>query len=66
MDLLELETPMEEEFVALVNYGWPKEVFLDSALKIIGGDWEMVGRDIIKDEAPHLLKRFESYVEAGN
>jgi len=60
MDISELISSMEEDFISLVESDLSDSTFLTSAKLIIGDDWREVGRGIISDEAPHLMKKFEA------
>ena len=54
---------MESDFLALVRRNTPvQSVFEMGALDIIGEDWREVGRLIVEENEPELLKTFESYV----
>ena len=53
----------EEDFIELVDSGFSKVVFLDMADKIIGSDWQEVGREWVESmDDPELMKKFESYI----
>jgi hypothetical protein len=56
------EDSLEEDFVNLLEANWKKEMFLEMAQKMMP-EWKKLGRNIIKKNAPHLLKRFDEYAK---
>lgn len=55
------EGSLEEDFVTLVEAGWEKEMFIEMAEKMMPGEWKELGKDIIKETAPNLMKKFKEY-----
>lgn len=56
------DSSVESDFCDVVEYG-TKLTFHPSAKLMLGADYAQSGREIIKENRPDLMKRFESYFE---
>ena len=56
---------MERDFLNLFEGSpLPKEEFLHSAQEILGEDFKELGKQIVEEMQPELMKKFESYFDA--
>jgi hypothetical protein len=56
------ESDLEGDFINLLKQDFSKDLFIRNASIMFGGDdWIEQGREIVKDVAPELLKKFDTY-----
>ena len=51
---------LEQDFIDLLNKGFPKSVFLFSVVNLLGDDWVETGKEIV-DGDKDLLGKIEAY-----
>ncbi len=56
------DSSVEDDFIHLVERGWDKEIFSDSAQVMLGKSWQKKGLSILKKHAPDLVEKFNALV----
>lgn len=54
---------VERDLVDMVKSGFSKELFVMSVTNLLGDNWKKDGREILLQEAPELMGKFNSYVD---
>ena len=61
-DILFVEN-IEDDLIEMVKSGMPKSLFKISCEAMLGEDWEVDGLNILRANAPELIKKFNEYCD---
>ena len=62
IDILFVEN-IEDDLIQMVKSGMPKGLFKVSCENLLGEDWEVDGLNILRANAPELIKKFNEYCD---